>query len=151
MACGFLPGKLDDLNITGNVDHAKGPLMNTSPNIFFMAHPGHLQDWFWRGRSRERAVELGYEVRLNHREGPLNSEEWAELLVGVQALLTTWGSPRLDEEVLSKNDTLEIVGHVGGSLAGIASPVLYDRGIKVCTANKLDSGENCLAEEKSWA
>ena len=111
--------------------------MNTSPNIFFMAHPGHLQDWFWRGRSRARAGELGYDVRLNTREGPLSSEEWVELLVGVQALLTTWGSPRLDEGVLAKNSTLKIVGHVGGSLAGIVSPVLYERGVRVCTANRL--------------
>jgi len=111
--------------------------MNTSPSIFFMAHPGHLQDWFWRGRSKERAGELGCEVRLNPREAPLTGEEWAELLVGVEALLTTWGSPRLDEAVLSRNTTLRIVGHVGGSLAQIVSPELYARGVRVCTANTL--------------
>jgi len=102
-----------------------------------MAHPGHLQDWFWRGRSKERAEELGYDVGLNTRKAPLSSEEWAELLVGVEALLTTWDSPTLDDAVLSKNTTLEIVGHVGGSVAGIVSPALYGRGIKICTANTL--------------
>ena len=111
--------------------------MSTSPNIFFMAHPGHLQDWFWRGRSKKQAEELGFEVRLNSREAPLTGEEWAELLVGVEALLTTWGSPKLDEVVLSRNTTLRIVGHVGGSVAQIVSPELYERGIKVCTANTL--------------
>ena len=111
--------------------------MKESPDIFFMAHPGELQNWFFRGRSEERAQQLGYEVRLNPREAPLDGEEWAELLEGVEALLTTWGSPRLDEVVLSRNTTLRIVGHVGGSVATIVSPELYDRGIRVCTANTL--------------
>ena len=111
--------------------------MNSSPSIFFMAHPGHLQDWFWRGRSKERAEELGYDLRLNTRRAPLSREEWAKLLVGVEALLTTWDSPILDDAVLSKNTTLEIVGHVGGSVAGIVSPALYERGIRICTANTL--------------
>ena len=51
--------------------------------------------------------------------------------------MTTWGSPRLDETVLLQNQTLKIVGHVGGSVAGIVSQALYERGVKVCTANTL--------------
>jgi len=111
--------------------------MIASPSIFFMAPPGDLQDWFWRGPSRQRAAELGYEIRLNSQPGEITSEQWAELLVGVEALLTTWGSPRIDEALLGRNSTLKIVGHVGGSVAGIASPALYDRGIRLCTANRL--------------
>jgi len=111
--------------------------MDRSPSIFFMAPPGQLQDWFWRGRSRQRAAELGYRVRLNDRPGPMAAGAWAELLVGVEALLTTWGSPRLDAAVLARNDTLRIVGHVGGSVAGIVSPELFARGVRVCTANPL--------------
>ena len=111
--------------------------MTDSPNIFFMAPPGYLQEHFWRGPSRQRAAELGYEVRLNPRETPLSDEAWAELLVGVEALLTTWGSPRLDEAILARNSTLQIVGHVGGSVAGIASPALFERGVHLCTANPI--------------
>ena len=111
--------------------------MNPSPDILFIAHPGHLQDRFFRGRSRGRAEQLGFAVRLNHRDPPLSGEEWADLLVGVDALPTTWGSPRLDDVVLSRNSTLRIVGHVGGSVAGIVSPELYERGVRVCTANPL--------------
>ncbi len=108
-----------------------------SPQIFFMAQPGFTREWFWRGRSRQRADELGYIVQLNERVGPLEKKDWAELLVGVDALLTTWGTPRLDAEILAQNDSLRIVGHVGGSVAGIVSPHLYERGVKVCTANSL--------------
>jgi phosphoglycerate dehydrogenase-like enzyme len=108
-----------------------------SPHIFFMAQPGFNQEWFWRGRSCQRARELDYVVQLNTREGPLEKKEWAEMLTGVEALLTTWGTPRLDEQVLAQCDALRIVGHVGGSVAGVVSPELYKRGVKVCTANGL--------------
>lgn len=118
----------------------------TSPQIFFMAQPGFTQEWFWRGRSRDRARELGYEVLLNTRDGRLQTEDWAELLAGVDALLTTWGTPRLDADILAQNDSLKIVGHVGGSVAGIVSPHLYERGVKVCTANSMMA--NTVAE---WA
>ena len=111
--------------------------MTASPTIFFMAPKGALQDWFWREPSITRAKELGYEVRLNPAEGKLTSEEWAEALADVDALLTTWGTPRLDEAVLARNPNLKIVGHVGGSVAHIVSPYLFERGAKVCTANRL--------------
>lgn len=107
------------------------------PNIFFMAPPGFTRDWFWRGASRRRAEELGYVVRLNECAGAMAKSDWAEQLVGVEALLTTWGSPRLDEEILSKSSALKVVGHVGGSVANIVSPALYERGVRVCTANAL--------------
>ena len=117
----------------------KGKVVSTSPDILFLCYPGETRDWFWRGKSRDRARELGYEVRLSDLGRPLDSKQWASLLLGVEAVLTTWGSPRLDREVLSCNDTLKIVGHVGGTVASIVSPELYERGVKVCTANLLMS------------
>ena len=110
--------------------------MDNSPHIFFMG-PQAMQDRFWTEQAKTRAAELGYEVRLNTLPGKLAAGEWVEQLVGVEALLTTWGSPRLDETVLLQNQTLKIVGHVGGSVAGIVSQALYERGVKICTANTL--------------
>ena len=111
--------------------------MSPSPHIFFMAMPGQLQGRFWTAQAQERARELGFEVRLNTLPGKLRTGEWVEQLVGVEALLTTWSSPRIDATVLLQNQTLKIVGHVGGSLAGIVSAALFERGVKVCTANRL--------------
>ena len=110
--------------------------MSYSPHIFFMASQ-KLQDRFCSEQAKLRAAELGYEVRLNTLPGKVRAGEWVEQLVGVEALLTTWGSPRLDEEVLLQNQTLKIVGHVGGSVAGIVSEALFERGVKVCTANQM--------------
>ena len=111
--------------------------MSASPSIFFMAPPGDTRDWFWRGTSRQRAEELGFDVRFNDQPAPDSAAGWADLLPGVEALLTTWGSPRLDADVLRKADALRIVGHVGGSVSPIVSQDLFDRGVRVCTANPL--------------
>lgn len=45
--------------------------------------------------------------------------------------------PRLDERVLARNTTLKIVGHAAASVAGIVSPALYERGVRVVTANDI--------------
>jgi phosphoglycerate dehydrogenase-like enzyme len=85
--------------------------------------------------AQQRAKELGFDVRLNPYTQPLTVAQFRELLDGVDALITTWHVPRVDQAVLQNNSSLQIVGHAAGSVAGIVSPELYDRGIKVVTAN----------------
>lgn len=109
--------------------------MDGSPRIFFMAPPGHLQEWFWRGWSKARAQELGFTIRLNRHPGAPDDAAALAPLQDVEALLTTWGSPRLDAHILDHAPALRIVGHVGGSVAGIASPELFQRGVRLSTAN----------------
>lgn len=111
--------------------------MGESAKIVFMNQSQDVLDWFMRGPSVARANELGFELWVNERDGGLPPEEWAEIIADAKAVLTTWGSPTLDETVLAKNTSLRIVGHVGGSVAPYVSDVLYDRDIRVCTANPL--------------
>ncbi len=111
--------------------------MYETPTIVFMNQSQGVVEWFMRGPSLERAEELGYEIRINERDEKLEPEEWAEMIADADALLTTWGSPKLDETVLAKNDSLKIVGHVGGSVATQVSSTLFDRGVRMCTANPL--------------
>ncbi len=111
--------------------------MSATPNLLFMNQNAGVREWFWREPSLSRLKEYGYELPYNETDQPLTAEQWADRLVGVDALITTWGSPRLDEAVLGKNDTLRIVAHVGGSVAVIISDYLYERGVKVSTSNDL--------------
>ena len=112
-------------------------MRNEDANIFFTLGPGPLVKEFWGEGPQRRAKELGFTVRLNPREGPQPPEYWAEAFEGLDALITTWGAPKLDEKVLARNDTLKIVGHAAGSVAGIVSPVLYERGVPVVNANAI--------------
>ncbi|MCF7838600.1 MAG: hypothetical protein K9N49_08210, partial [Candidatus Marinimicrobia bacterium] len=53
------------------------------------------------------------------------------------AVITTWGSPRLNAAVLARNRNLRIMAHAAGSVAPHVSPELFARGVRVTSANPL--------------
>ncbi|MBN2582328.1 MAG: hydroxyacid dehydrogenase [Planctomycetes bacterium] len=112
-------------------------VFNRDVNVFFAMPAWEVRDQFWTADVQAHAAKLGFQVRLNKEHGPLTPELWAELLEGVEAVITAWGCPKLDEKVLARNTTLKIVGHAAGSVGGIASPLLYERGIPVLSCNPI--------------
>jgi len=82
----------------------------------------------------DRLESLG-DVDYNETGEQFSPAEFRERLAGADVCLTGWGCPELSAEVLADADSLELVAHVGGSVASIASDALYDRGISVCSAN----------------
>ena len=110
-------------------------MRNKDVNVFFTMKPSPVREELWGQAAQDRAADLGFNVRLNPHEGKMTVEQWAEALAGVEALITTWGAPRLDEAALARNSTLKIVGHAGGAVSGLVSPGLYARGVRVVTAN----------------
>jgi phosphoglycerate dehydrogenase-like enzyme len=52
----------------------------------------------------------------------------------VTVLVTGWGSPTLTDEVLDGLPALELVLHAAGTVRGIATPALWERGIRLATA-----------------
>ena len=115
-------------------------MSNKDVNVFFTMGPSQPRTEIWGPAARDLAEELGFNVRMNDHQGPMPIEKWAEALEGVEALITCWGAPRLDEKALARNDTLKIVGHAAGSVSGIVSEELYRRGILVLTANEIMAG-----------
>jgi phosphoglycerate dehydrogenase-like enzyme len=104
-------------------------------SLFFTCQPGVVHGELWSDYSRQRAEDLDLTVRMNQRTGKLAPEEWAELIANEEAIVTTWGVPRFDATVLAKNDRLRFVGHAAGSVANLVSDELYERGVRVVTAN----------------
>ncbi|WP_276256037.1 hydroxyacid dehydrogenase [Halomontanus rarus] len=82
----------------------------------------------------DRLESLG-EVDWNDSDEQLSRDELRDRLEGVDVCVTGWGTHELSEYVLGEAGSLELVAHVGGSVASIASPALYDREIPVCSAN----------------
>lgn len=107
------------------------------PDVLFMNQNKSVREWFIRGPSLDKIDELGWDIRYNETDEPLDDAQWAELVESAEVVLTTWGSPALNETVLSRNDSLKFVGHVGGSVAAYVTDYLYDLGVPVCTANPL--------------
>lgn len=82
----------------------------------------------------ERLESLG-DVEWNETDDQFTETELRDRLRDVDVCVTGWGCPTLSEDVLADADSLELVAHVGGSVASIASPTLYDRDVPVCSAN----------------
>ncbi|MGI5819211.1 MAG: hydroxyacid dehydrogenase [Armatimonadota bacterium] len=121
--------------------------MTEHPKVVFMNQNPSALEWFYRGPSKKRAEELGWDIRLNDTGGPLDPEQWAEMVADADAIMTTWGSPPVDETILAKNDKLQIIAHVGGSVAACVPDSVFERGIRVSTANPLMArtvAEHCI-------
>lgn len=110
--------------------------MTHSPKILF-AVPADFEhlDELWSSYARKRAEALKLKVSFIEDKGSIDDLRWAELLKGVEGLITSWPSPNLNKVVLSKNNSLKIMGHAGGSVSNKVSDELYRRGVKVTTAN----------------
>ena len=108
-----------------------------SPKIVFTGWGQRVQELIWNDNSRDAAERLGFNVEiLSPRENAPSTDEWRHILKDAEAILTTWGSPRIDEQVLAENKVLKFVGHAAGSVAGVASDYLYEHGIPLCSANE---------------
>ncbi len=120
--------------------------MSDRPKVVFMNQNPTTLEWFYRGPSKERAEELGWEIVVNDTGGPLEPEQWAEMIADADAIMTTWGSPKLDDTILAESDA-EIIAHVGGSVAAYVSDEVFESGIRVSTANPLMArtvAEHCI-------
>ncbi|WP_374991138.1 hydroxyacid dehydrogenase [Streptomyces sp. LHD-70] len=64
----------------------------------------------------------------------LASPEARRRLAGAEVLITSWGCPRLDADVLDAAPRLRAVLHAAGSVRGHVTEAVFDRGILVTTA-----------------
>jgi phosphoglycerate dehydrogenase-like enzyme len=71
-----------------------------------------------------------------HHPGPepATKEELLALLPPADGCLTSWGVARLEADVVAAAPRLQIVAHMGSSVARFVSEVLWQRGIRVTTA-----------------
>jgi phosphoglycerate dehydrogenase-like enzyme len=93
-------------------------------------------------------IEAAGEVIWNDGEAHFTPEELAARLPGVDLMLTGWGSTKLTEDVLPAADSLKLIAHTGGTVAGFLCGAGYDKGIKVSSGNEMYAesvAEGCIA------
>ena len=83
----------------------------------------------------DRLESLGT-VDWNDSDEQFTPAELRDRLEGVDVCVTGWNTPTLSADVLEGADSLELLAHVGGSVASVASPAVYDREIPVVSANR---------------
>lgn len=66
---------------------------------------------------------------------PISPEALRDALENVDICVCGWGTPRFDAVVLEKANRLQLIAYMCGSVSGIVSDELFDRGIHVVSGN----------------
>ena len=64
----------------------------------------------------------------------VDSHALRRLLGDATAAITGWGTPQFDTTLLEHAPRLGLIAHSGGSVKGVVSPAVFERGIRVTTA-----------------
>lgn len=99
---------------------------------------GSLSDLLISADVRERLEAIG-DVTWNPTGDQFSSAELADRLNGIDVCVTGWGTAKLDADVINavSEFDLDLLAHVGGSVASVASPAVYDHGVVVTSANRV--------------
>ena len=84
----------------------------------------------------DRLEKLG-EVEYWPHARTMTREEMAEALKDTDILVTHWGAPQVDAELLANAPRLKLLAHAAGTVAHIASEAFYEKGIPVLSANPI--------------
>ncbi|RKN74197.1 hydroxyacid dehydrogenase [Paenibacillus ginsengarvi] len=96
-----------------------------------LCYPPNPQRPILHERHLARLAELG---RVLHTDWS-DPEQARRTLYEADAAITSWGTPTLDEEWLRHCPRLRVVAHAAGTVKGLVSSALWERGIRVSSGN----------------
>jgi phosphoglycerate dehydrogenase-like enzyme len=94
-----------------------------------------IRDTFIPGDVQELIESLAGGASWNTLAREYTRDELRDALEGVDACLCGWYTPPFDADTLAKADGLSVIAYTGGSLDGVVSPAVFDRGITVVGGN----------------
>ena len=97
---------------------------------------GVIRDSFFPPEVVKKLESIG-NVEWNESADPMPAEEIKKRIRDVDVCMTGWGSVQYDRDILEKAEKLRVIAHTGGSVAGLVSEFLYERGIWVVSGNNL--------------
>ncbi len=103
-------------------------------NILVTMPKDEKRDTFFTSISIPELESLG-NVTYNPYDRNYTTEELKEALKGIDVVFCCWGSAAYDEEILAAADNLKIIAYCAGSVAGVATPAVYEKGIAMLGAN----------------
>ncbi|MBQ7322439.1 MAG: hydroxyacid dehydrogenase [Clostridia bacterium] len=96
---------------------------------------GTVFDTFFTPENVALAHSLG-EVVWNETDRHLTPDEIAARIGDCDTYVTGWGSPRLDQTILSAAPNLRLLTHLCGTVVPFVSDEMWDRGIRVLSGNR---------------
>lgn len=103
-------------------------------NILVTMPEGQVRSTFLTEFSMERLNKLG-NVTLNPYDRNYTKDELKTALKGIDIVFCCWGSASYDEEILEAADSLKVIAYCAGSVAGVATPAVYEKNIAMLAAN----------------
>ena len=104
--------------------------MAKKPITAMLMHPVVRDELF-------RPDHLDTIARVSHlvAETPFRDvDAMAEFLPHIEVLVTSWGCPRIDEELILQMPKLKLIAHLAGSVKGFIDDAVWRRGIQVVNA-----------------
>ena len=93
-------------------------------------------DTFFPASVREK-LEKNFSAEYNLTGQQFTKIELSEKLREFDAVMTGWGTPMLDENVLRENGRLRLIAHTGGTVGNLVDACAYEKGIRVFSGNRL--------------
>lgn len=109
--------------------------MTTKNKILFLMNPGIKRNIIWSQNNFDVARQLDLELIVPEEKFNLEDSIYRELLADAQGIVTSWGSPVIDNKLLSYCNKLSIIGHAAGSVVQTITPQVFRNGIHVVSAN----------------
>ena len=108
--------------------------MNGKIKVLFLNSAKTLVEALWSDKAFRMAEEFGFEVTIPDLKND-NQPNWSAMIGDYDAVISSWGSPRLEGKILEEAKKLKVVGHAAGSVCAVVSEEVYAHGAKVTTAN----------------
>ncbi|WP_127579581.1 hydroxyacid dehydrogenase [Paenibacillus koleovorans] len=92
-------------------------------------------------------IDEHFDAVWNEQNENYTPEQLHQMMEDAEVILTSWGSPKLTEEMLQKADKLRYVGHAAGSVKGFMPRSVFDHNRKVFSGAPrlaLSVGEYCM-------
>jgi phosphoglycerate dehydrogenase-like enzyme len=104
--------------------------------ILFTSETGKIKDVYFPN-GVQQALSLIGEVVYNPKDTPFTPDELAGNIANIDVCLTHWSCPTFTKDVLENANRLKLIVHAAGSVADLVTEQVYERGIKVCSANTI--------------
>ena len=108
----------------------------TAMNILVTLQKGETRDIHFPQGTIDALNKLG-NVRFNDTGEDFTQEDMERNINDIDICITHWGCPKFTKEVLDRADKLKLIAHAAGSVAYMVTDHVYDKGIRVCSANSI--------------
>ena len=107
--------------------------------ILFVTDNRAFVDTFWNEDAEKKCRQYGFTLDIPAASADFTPPDWPRLSENYDALVTTWGSPKITSGFLKNSPRVKIIGHCAGSVAMVTDETTYNAGVRVVTANPLMS------------